>query len=105
MVYMKYFKEICCFILIAETFLKLCPNKKYEEYIHMIIGFICIAVVLTPVLVFVKGNQAENLPTLETFEVQLQKVLEESEREMQEELEEKFKEGWKVDEETEFSTW
>ena len=102
---MDYYKEICCFMLIAETFVKLCPNKKYEDYIRMITGFICIAMVIAPILGWVKGEQKEVRLSLTEFEVQLQEQLLESEEQWSEELEGKMEEGWKVDEETGISTW
>lgn len=102
---MRYFQQICCFMLIAETFMKLCPNKKYEEYIRMITGFICLLLVVTPILLFFKNVDRGKLPALSELEVELQKVLEESERKMEEELEGKFKEGGKVDEETWILEW
>ena len=102
---MDYFKEICCFMLIAETFVKLCPNKKYEDYIRMITGFICIAMVIPPILGWVMGDQKEVSLSLTEFEVQLQEQLLESEEQWSEELEGKMEVGWKVDEETGISTW
>lgn len=102
---MDYFKEICCFILIAETFVKLCPNKKYEDYIRMITGFICIAIVLTPVLVWAKGEQKDMEISLSEFEIQLQEQLKESEKQWSKELEGKMEEGWNVDEEAGISAW
>lgn len=102
---MDWFKEICCFILIAETFVKLCPNKKYEDYIRMITGFLCIAMVLTPILHWAKGDQKEMELSLSEFETQLQEQLLESEEQWSRELEEKIEEGWVVDEETGSSAW
>lgn len=102
---MDYFKEICCFILIAETFVKLCANQKYEDYIQMITGFICIAMILTPILIWVKGDQKEMRLSLSQFETQLQEQLIESEKQWSKELEGKLEKGWSVDEKTGISTW
>lgn len=97
---MGYFKEICCFVLIAETFIKLCPNEKYEEYLRMITGFICMVLVITPVLLFLKGETTGTMPSLSQFEKELEEVFLESKKQVERELEEKLEEGWKIDEET-----
>lgn len=102
---MDYFKEICCFIFIAETFVKLCPNQKYEEYIRMITGLLCIVMVFIPILVWVKGDEKDMELSLSEFEKQLQEQILESEEQWAEELEGKLEEGWSLDEETGISTW
>ena len=71
----------------------------------MITGFICIAIVLTPVLVWAKGEQKDMEISLSEFEIQLQEQLKESEKQWSKELEGKMEEGWNVDEEAGISAW
>ncbi|MBO6014973.1 MAG: stage III sporulation protein AF [Lachnospiraceae bacterium] len=89
-VWMEYLKRICCFLLIAETMEKLCPSSKYEAYLHMITGLICLAMILIPLTGLLHMDQADGLPDIHTFEKQLQQIVEEGQMQMERELSKKW---------------
>lgn len=95
--WMEYLERICVFLLIAETMLKLCPSAKYENYVKMVTGLICLAMILLPVTSFLKGDEEGLQIKLETFERELKEAMEKGERQMEEELKWDTDGAWKME--------
>jgi len=91
--WMEYLRRICIFLLIAETLLKLCPSSKYEDYMRMITGLICMIMILFPLASLIRMDHGMELPQIGEFERQLQEVMEEGTRQMQDRLLTDIEEG------------
>ena len=107
---MEYVKRLCCFLLIAETLLKLCPSPKYEGYMKMLTGLICLVMICVPLTSLFHPDAGGQVPELADFEQQVRETMEEARERMRDEfgeqlgkqlgeqLGEQFGEGWKADE-------
>ena len=89
----EYLKRICVFLLVAETMLKLCPSSKYEEYIKMITGLICMVMILFPTASLFRADQGMELPQIGEFEKKLQEAMEEGTEQMRRRLDADLEEG------------
>ena len=91
--WMEYLERVCIFLLIAETMLRLCPSSKYERYVRMVTGLICMAMILLPLTTLLQTDGAGELPRIEAFEQELRKAMEEGEKQMEKELDWQIEEG------------
>lgn len=71
-----YVEKVCFFMIAAQLLFHFLPSKKYEKYMGMITGFLCMAILIIPIgnLVF-KGEEWLSMDTIEEFENQLQLVM------------------------------
>lgn len=71
-----YVEKVCFFMIAAELLFHFLPSKKYEKYMGMITGFLCMAILVIPIgnLVF-QGEKWLSMDTTEEFEKQLKQVM------------------------------
>lgn len=71
-----YVEKICFFMIAAELFVHFLPSEKYEKYMEMIAGFLCVAMFMLPVgnLLFQREDWLR-MEEVERFENQLKQVM------------------------------
>lgn len=71
-----YVEKVCFFMIAAQLLFHFLPSKKYEKYMGMITGFLCMAILVVPIgnLVF-HGSKWLDMNTIEEFENQLKQVM------------------------------
>lgn len=71
-----YLEKACFFMIAAQLLFHFLPSKKYEKYMGMLTGFICMTILIIPVgnLIFHKQDWMD-MAQIEEFEEKLQKVM------------------------------
>lgn len=71
-----YLEKACYFMIGAQLLLYFLPSKKYEKYMGMLTGFICMVILVLPVcnLIFQKQDW-QYTKRMKEFEEQLERVL------------------------------
>lgn len=71
-----YLEKACYFMIGAQLLFYFLPSKKYEKYMGMLTGFICMVILVLPVcnLIF-QEKDWQNKIQIEEFERQLSKVM------------------------------
>lgn len=88
MAVLDYLQKICCFLVVTEILMQLKPSKKYEKYLKMTVGLICLGIVLLPVGKALNGgNYVIEPDSVTVFEEKLYQALEEGSLEATEETE------------------
>jgi len=61
---LEYIKTICFFMIVTTVLLNLFPNEQYVKYVRLVIGFILILIVITPIV------DKENIVNIEKYLVE-----------------------------------
>lgn len=69
-------KRLGIFMVVAQTLLHFCPNKKYEKYIKMLIGSMSIVILMVPLLgLFQKGAEEEIWSRIEGYGQDMEEMM------------------------------
>lgn len=89
-----YLEKACYFMIGAQLLLYFLPSPKYEKYMGMLTGFICMVILVLPVcnLIFQKQDW-QYTERMEEFEDQLEKVMSAEEIRMEKEKYQSISQG------------